>query len=104
MTRPFALVSCAALRAVAVRAEVKVVVPADADRTVMIAAEEFRRYYGLVTGRQIPVTSRPAAGDTCVKIGFPSDDALFSGETDAYTVTSDGDGLAICGRKPTTPP
>lgn len=98
MTRTFAIASCAISLAFVVQAEVKVVVPAGADRTVTIAAEEFRRYYGLVTGRQIPITCRPGSADTCIKIGFPSHDAFFNGETDAYAVVSDGDGLAICGK------
>ena len=66
-----------------------VTVPADAPAAVRIAAEEFQKYWGEITGRRIDVTVQrvdrgPASsGASRVRIGFPSQDPLFAGETDA---------------------
>ena len=77
-----------------------VTVPADAPAAVRIAAEEFQKYWSEITGRRIAVTARPPEGAACVRIGFPSDDPLFGGETDAYIVKSVGNGLEIAGKNP----
>ena len=79
-------------------ADVQIVVPPQADRTVRIAAEEFQKYHEAITGNRPPVTEAPAKDSVCVKIGFPSKDPLFDGETDAYIVTSAGAGLEIDGK------
>ena len=72
--------------------------PAQADRTVRIAAEEFQKYHATVTGLRPPIVTVPGKAAASVRIGFPSDDPLFAGETDAYTVKSAGDGLEIAGK------
>ena len=77
-----------------------VAVPADAPSAVRIAADEFQKYWGLITGRRITITAHPAKDAVCVRIGFPSDDPLFGWETDAYIVKSAGDGLEIAGKNP----
>ena len=83
-----------------------VTVPADAPAAVRIAAEEFQKYWGEITGRRIDVTVQKtdrvteASGVSRVRIGFPSQDPLFAGETDAYVVTSTADGLEISGKNP----
>ena len=87
-----------AFAALGVVADVQIVVPPQADRTIRIAAEEFQKYHEAVTGCRPPVTEIPAKGSACVKIGFPSDDPLFAGETDAYIVKSAGGGLEIVGK------
>ena len=74
---------------------IQVVVPSDANRTVRIAADEFSRYHYEITGHRLPVTEKPKSCDMYVRIGFPSNDSLFDGETDAYTVKSVKDGLEI---------
>ena len=77
-----------------------VAVPADAPAAVRIAADEFQKYWGLITGRRIVVTACPPEDAVCVRIGFPVNDPLFGGETDAYIVKSAGDGLEIAGKNP----
>ena len=80
--------------------DMQVVVPVDANRTVRIAADEFSRYHCEITGHRLPVTEKPKPSGMYVRIGFPSDDSLFDGETDAYTVKSVKDGLEIAGKNP----
>ena len=63
-------------------------------------ALEFQKCWGQITGRRIAVTAHPAKDAVCVRIGFPADDLLFGGETDAYIVRSAGDGLEIAGKNP----
>ena len=77
-----------------------VFLPVDAPSTVRIAADEFQKYWGQITGRRITVTVNPTDDSVCVRIGFPADDPLFVGETDAYIVKSVGDGLEITGKNP----
>ena len=79
-------------------AEVQIVVPPQADRTVRIAAEAFQQYHETITGCRPPITETPSKDAVCVRIGFPVDDPLFAGETDAYIVKSAGGGLEIAGK------
>ncbi len=78
----------------------QVVVPVDAKRTVRIAGVVFIRYHCEIAGHRLPVTEKPKPSGMYVRIGFPSDDSLFAGETDAYTVKSVRDGLEIAGKNP----
>ena len=81
-----------------VAAGVQIVVPLQTDRTVRIAAEEFQKYHAAVTGYSPQIVTASNKDAVCVRIGFPSDDPLFSGETDAYIVKSVSDGLEIVGK------
>ena len=82
------------------RLDLQVVGPSDACRTVRIAAEEFQKYHEAITGFRPPIVVFPAKDTACVRIGFPSGDPLFNGETDAYVVKSAGCGLEISGKNP----
>lgn len=81
-----------------VAAGVQIVVPLQTDRTVRIAAEEFQKYHAAVTGYRPQIVTASNKDAVCVRIGFPSDDPIFSGETDAYIVKSVSNGLEIVGK------
>jgi hypothetical protein len=80
-------------------AEPVIYVPRDADRTIRIAAEEFRKYYTEVTGVTLVVREDDTA-DEGVRIGFPLVAPLFDGDADAFIVKGDAGGLVIAGKNP----
>ena len=96
----FAFAAAGTLLAGGGKPDVQVVVPSDACRTVRIAAEEFQKYHEAITGFRPPVVTAPTKDAACIRIGFPSGDPLFDGETDAYVVKSVGRGLDISGKNP----
>ena len=96
--RPMAwcLIFTGALLATCVCAAPTVVVSQDADKAVRFAADEFAKYYCEVTGRRIVVDTSVRGTGLYVRISVkPSE---FTGETDAYRIVSEDDGLSIVGR------
>ena len=79
-------------------AAITILTPADAERHVTIAADEFAKYTELVTGYRPATSSRADGEGPFVKIGFPEKPDMFAGKTDAYLLRSEGRNLVLAGK------
>ena len=79
--------------------EVSVLVPQGAARSTRLAADEFAKYWELVTGFRPAVSENPKVSGPAVRIGFPVPQGTFDGKTDAYMIKSVGGGtLELAGK------
>jgi len=83
----------------------RIVLPADADETTALAAEELSLYLGKVSGATLPVVPEPTGDGPVVILGAP-DDAwaeqadLASLAFDGFVVECAGDRLVLAGKVP----
>ena len=78
---------------------VSIAVPRAAAKSTRLAADEFAKYWELVTGIRPPIVEDAASCSApVVRIGFPASADVFDGKTDAYLLKSTADGLEVAGK------
>ncbi len=83
----------------------QIVLPADADETVALAAEELNLYVRKMTGVELPIRDEPAAGAPSVYLGAPDEEwaaaaELWSLVFDGFVVEASEDRLILAGNVP----
>ncbi len=76
-----------------------IVLPANADETIDKAGRELQHYLSLISGFQLPLTSRPEAAAKAIRLGFSpvADDTLGEHQ---ILLRAEGDDLLITGGSP----